>query len=44
MLFAAVSGVNDMIWLNMAKIGFTGTQDGMTDSQKATLRDLLDGG
>jgi hypothetical protein len=28
----------------MTKIGFTGTQDGMTDLQKSALRDLLDGG
>jgi hypothetical protein len=28
----------------MTKIGFTGTKDGMTDPQKSTLRDLLDGG
>jgi hypothetical protein len=28
----------------MASIGFTGTQLGMTDAQKATLRKLLDGG
>jgi hypothetical protein len=28
----------------MTKIGFTGTQDGMTDQQKSMLRDLLDGG
>jgi hypothetical protein len=26
----------------MMKIGFTGTQDGMTDPQKSTLRDLLE--
>jgi hypothetical protein len=28
----------------MASIGFTGTQLGMTDAQKASLRRLLDGG
>jgi hypothetical protein len=28
----------------MTKIGFTGTQNGMTDPQKSTLRDLLAGG
>jgi hypothetical protein len=28
----------------MATIGFTGTQKGMTDAQKETLRRLLDGG
>jgi hypothetical protein len=33
-----------MIGPNMTKIGFTGTQDGMTLTQKSTLRDLLDGG
>jgi hypothetical protein len=26
----------------MLKIGFSGTQDGMTDPQKSTLRDLLE--
>jgi hypothetical protein len=28
----------------MTRIGFTGTQHGMTDAQKSALRDLLDGG